>query len=242
MTAHDDFAFEPIPGLPETPPAGEQILWQGAPNPRAFAIEVMRLKPIAIIALLLAGWRLAAGIHDGESAAALTSTLAWTLGSGVAVLALLYTAGHLMAKGTIYTLTSQRLVIRHGVAMPMAINVPFKQIAGAALAAPERAPLHALLGPATSSIALHMMPGSRASLIALWPHARPFKWIKPEPALRGLTDGPKVAHLVSSALVAYDRQASVTQTVVTQAVVTQTVVRPAASSKIGGTSRESEAA
>ena len=30
--SHDDFAIEPIPGLPERPPQGEEILWQGRPN------------------------------------------------------------------------------------------------------------------------------------------------------------------------------------------------------------------
>ena len=29
---HDDFAVEPIKGLPEVPPKGEQILWQGQPD------------------------------------------------------------------------------------------------------------------------------------------------------------------------------------------------------------------
>ncbi len=30
--SHDDFAFEPIPGLPGTPPRGETLLWQGRPT------------------------------------------------------------------------------------------------------------------------------------------------------------------------------------------------------------------
>jgi hypothetical protein len=29
---HDDFAFEPVKGLPELPPEGEHLLWQGRPN------------------------------------------------------------------------------------------------------------------------------------------------------------------------------------------------------------------
>ncbi len=29
---HDDFEAEPIKGLPEMPPEGEVILWQGQPN------------------------------------------------------------------------------------------------------------------------------------------------------------------------------------------------------------------
>ena len=29
MSAHDDYEIEPIPGLPERPPLGEEVLWQG---------------------------------------------------------------------------------------------------------------------------------------------------------------------------------------------------------------------
>ncbi len=32
MSRHDDFAFDPLPGLPEALPAGENILWQGRPD------------------------------------------------------------------------------------------------------------------------------------------------------------------------------------------------------------------
>jgi hypothetical protein len=34
---HDDFAVEPVRGLPEKPPAGEIILWQGRPDTIALA-------------------------------------------------------------------------------------------------------------------------------------------------------------------------------------------------------------
>ena len=32
MSGHDDFAFDRMPGLPERPPRGELILWQGRPD------------------------------------------------------------------------------------------------------------------------------------------------------------------------------------------------------------------
>ena len=34
---HDDFAVEPLPGLPAQPPKGEVILWQGRPQTFALA-------------------------------------------------------------------------------------------------------------------------------------------------------------------------------------------------------------
>ncbi|MEO1362599.1 MAG: PH domain-containing protein, partial [Pseudomonadota bacterium] len=36
---HDDFEIEPVAGLPEAPPEGEQILWQGRPDTWALARE-----------------------------------------------------------------------------------------------------------------------------------------------------------------------------------------------------------
>jgi hypothetical protein len=40
---HDDFAVEPVKGLPEKPPAGEVILWQGRPDTWALAREALNL-------------------------------------------------------------------------------------------------------------------------------------------------------------------------------------------------------
>jgi hypothetical protein len=35
--SHDDFAFEPVPGLPAPLPKGERILWQGSPRWQSLA-------------------------------------------------------------------------------------------------------------------------------------------------------------------------------------------------------------
>ena len=41
--SHDDFAAEPINGLPELPPRGEVILWQGRPNWLRLTVESLNL-------------------------------------------------------------------------------------------------------------------------------------------------------------------------------------------------------
>jgi hypothetical protein len=188
---HDDFAFEPIPGLPEHLPAGEKLLWQGAPEPVAFAIEVMRLRFVAAMVAGLVLWRAVAGVHDGIGGKAVLVVAGCTLIGGFIAMALLGLAGWLMARGTIYSITSQRLVIRHGVAMPMAINIPFTKIASAASA-------DSVAG--STSIAMSLMPGTRSSLIALWPHARPWHLRQPEPSVRCIADGERVASVLASAL------------------------------------------
>jgi hypothetical protein len=188
---HNDFAFEPIPGLPEHLPKGETLLWQGAPDPIAFVVEVMRLRLVAGLVAGLVLWRTAAGLHDGIGASALTVVVGGTLIGGLIAIGLLGLSGWLMARGTIYSITSQRLVIRHGVAMPMAINIPFTKVANAAVAEG--------FGSSTT-IALTLLPKARSSLVALWPHARPWHVRQPEPSLRCIADGERVASLLAEAL------------------------------------------
>jgi hypothetical protein len=106
-------------------------------------------------------------------------------------LTVLAVSGVLMARGTVYSLTSRRLVIRHGVAMPMSINVPFSKIESAALSEGRNG---------IGSVAFQPHARSRTSYVALWPHARPWQVIRPEPMLRCIPDAASVAHLAAQAM------------------------------------------
>ncbi|MCA3543939.1 MAG: PH domain-containing protein, partial [Rhodobacter sp.] len=64
MSQHDDFSFEPVPGLPERPPPGEEILWQGRPDTLALAREAMGLTWIGGYFVLIAVWRAGAAAAD----------------------------------------------------------------------------------------------------------------------------------------------------------------------------------
>ena len=55
--AHDDFATEPVPGLPEKLPEGETILWQGRPDWWALTREALSLWWVMGYFALLAAWR-----------------------------------------------------------------------------------------------------------------------------------------------------------------------------------------
>ena len=59
---HDDFQVEPVRGLPEAPPEGEKILWQGAPATWALAKEALAIHWVAGYFVLLATWRAAANL------------------------------------------------------------------------------------------------------------------------------------------------------------------------------------
>ncbi|MEM1103487.1 MAG: hypothetical protein AAGH48_05230, partial [Pseudomonadota bacterium] len=54
---HDDFAAEPIRGLPEALPEGERILWQGEPTWRQLAVNVFHIRALAIYFGVLMIWR-----------------------------------------------------------------------------------------------------------------------------------------------------------------------------------------
>ena len=55
--SHDDFEIEPLEGLPEVPPEGEEILWRGRPSTMALAREAMNLNWIIGYFIVLMAWR-----------------------------------------------------------------------------------------------------------------------------------------------------------------------------------------
>ena len=56
MSHHDD-DFEPVPGLPETLPQGEQMLWQGSPQWWSLALRAFRLREVGVYFGFLMAWR-----------------------------------------------------------------------------------------------------------------------------------------------------------------------------------------
>ncbi len=130
---HDDYQSEPIRGLPERPPAGETILWQGAPSSWELAKDVFHIRLVAVYFGGLMAWRahtrMAATGDPHVAVAALVSLLPVAL-FGLGLLGLLAV---LLGRTTVYTITSQRIVIRAGVAITYALNIPFKQVDSATI-------------------------------------------------------------------------------------------------------------
>ena len=109
---------------------------------------------------------------------------------GLGLLALL---AWLCSRTTVYTITNRRVVLRIGVALPTAINIPFKAIGGAKLG------LHS---NGVGDIPLALVGEERMAYSNLWPHVRPWRLAKPEPMLRSIPDAQRVAQVLSTALVA----------------------------------------
>jgi Bacterial PH domain len=176
--------------LPGDIPEGEKILWHGHPRWVSLARRAYRADFVAAYFVALTVWNcLSVGRSSGYVAAGLIG--AKTIGIGGAALALLALLAYASARTTLYVVTTRRLVLKVGVALPIFINLPFTQIASAA------ARLH---GDGTGDIPLALTPPQRVAYFALWPHARPFHFRNPQPALRCVANGVEVAETVSRAL------------------------------------------
>lgn len=183
--------IEPILGLPETLPEGERILWQGTPRWRALARSAFHTRKVAIYFGLIAAWRIASGIADGESAAAIAVGALFLVPIALAAIGLLSFLAFMSAKATVYTLTNRRIVMRFGVALPLTVNVPFRIVHAAGLR---------LNADGTGDIPLALNGRDKIAYLALWPHARPWRLAKPEPMMRCVPDAARVAEMLSEAL------------------------------------------
>ena len=188
--SHDDFATEPVRGLPETPPEGERILWQGAPDWRSLLWRAFALRWVLLWFAVLAVWRGAELVMAGEGAGAiLASAVALLPLAGAAALALGLIAW-LTARSSVYTLTTRRVAMRVGM-LTITFNIPHRWIAAARLRAyPD----------GTGDIALATSGETRLAYLMLWPHARPWQLKTPEPALRCIPEAGRVADLLAGAL------------------------------------------
>ena len=179
-----EFDHEPIRGLPGQLPAGEHILWQGAPDWRMLARTAFHVRKVAAYFALLALWGAATGSWTGAAV---------TLAMGAAGVGLLHLFAWAAARSTVYTLTEKRLVFRYGTALTKCINVPLAMI--------ERADLR-LLPRGTGDIPLRIVGRPGLGWLMLWPHARPWAFATPQPMLRAIPDAQGVARMLAERLAA----------------------------------------
>lgn len=193
----DEDEFEPIRGLPEIPPEGEHILWQGSPTVRSIMHRVMHLGMVTVYFTALFAWAAYEFVGDGLSlsqALGAASIMIVPLGFLLFLLAFLAWA---IAKTSVYTVTNRRIVLRVGVALSKAVNIPFAQIVGAE----ER-----VCRDGTVDIAVQMAGDVRPHYLLLWPHVKPRNWRQVKPLLRGIKAEDPVRRILVDALVAFHDQ------------------------------------
>lgn len=182
---------EPMRGLPEVLPEDEKLLWQGQPSATGLLFGAFRLRWIIGYFVLTTFARLTylASIEASPiemNSVALTSLL-------TCILATLVLSGiaFAMSRAAVFSITTKRVVIRHGVALPKFVNAPFAVMKSAQL---KRRSVR------IGDIALQMEEAGRTPYLHLWPFAKPFHYSSPQPMLRSVKDPEAVAETLAKAV------------------------------------------
>lgn len=216
--SHDDFEFEPIRGLPATLPPGEQLLWQGSPAWKSLAVHAYHARKIALYFGVLVLWRIGVGIKNSHALADVAVSCAFLLTLGAVAIGVMCLLAHLASRVSVYSITSKRVLIRHGIAVPMTLNIPFTAIESADLKE---------FSDHTGDIALKVLPTQRVGYMITWPHLRPDVITRPQPSLKSLPDASQAAEILARAL-AFD-------SAMTGARVESSLPRPPSSAVANGT-------
>jgi lipid-A-disaccharide synthase-like uncharacterized protein len=185
----DDFAVEPIVGLPELLPKGEVILWQGRPNWLRLTIESLNLWWVIGYFGLLVAWRFVTVIDYLPLGTAVSVSVPFLFVAAFVGL-LLCSIGYIQARSTVYTITNRRVVMRIGAALTMTLNLPFTKIDNAAVAKKRGG---------FGNIAFETSGTTKFSYFVLWPHARSWYFGKPQPTLKCIPDIEKVSSILGEA-------------------------------------------
>jgi hypothetical protein len=185
--------FVPNLALPGPLPAGEALLWRGRPQWRRLALRGFHVRQVAIYFGLLAVWHIASDLIAGDGVVSTAMALIWLLVPCLAACGVLLLLAWLSSRTTQYTITSRRIIMQFGVALPMTLNIPFRIVGAAALR---------LYADGTGDIPLTLTGADRVAFLMLWPHARPWRVARAEPMLRAIAGAKQVSEILAGAVVA----------------------------------------
>ncbi len=188
MSEHD---FEEIRGVPGHLPEGEHILWQGAPNWSILGQQAFHVRAVAGYFAVMFAWRLLASVSAGQALPKVLQSILLVSPIAVLTVGVLAGLGWLYARTTVYTITNKRVVIRFGVALPKAFNIPLRIVESAAVKT---------LANGAGDLALVLKDDNKIAFAHLWPNARPWKLKSPEPTFRAIADVKAAASILASAM------------------------------------------
>lgn len=154
-------------------------------------MRVLHIRAVAIYFGAVLVLRLAAGWYLKQPWENVATSILWLSALGAATIAFLAWVARLIARGTVYTVTTRRVVMRFGVVVPMSINIPFTIVQAAGLRT---------YADGTGDIPLRLGGDGRIAYPHLWPHARPWSMQRPEPMLRCLPEAGFAATILADAL------------------------------------------
>jgi len=187
-----DHHFEMVPGLPGPLPQGERLLWQGSPSWWQLTSRAFRFGWLAVYFGILAVWRASTAIADGGGAFDAAFAGGLMVVAGLAAALVLVLIGWSSARASTYSITNRRVVISHGVALPLSVNLPFGMIESADLKT---------YSDGTGDISLSLNGDQHLAYLVLWPHARPWRFSKVEPMLRAVPGAVAIARILGDALI-----------------------------------------
>jgi hypothetical protein len=185
------FKGRPASGLPERLPEGETLLWQGAPDWKSLARYAFRVRIIGCYFAALVTWRVGASLLGGHSVSESIGTCVNGTFMGVVSVAMFCVFAMIIARTTTYTITSKRVVITYGAALPKSVNLPFSRLEAADMRVDGR---H------TGDIVLRLPEKVRLSYLLLWPHVHAGKNGRAEPVLRCIAAPAQVAEILTGAV------------------------------------------
>jgi hypothetical protein len=168
-------------------------LWQGSPDWKALAIRAYHVRKVVLYFLVLIVWRIGIGLNSGHDTAGMAASCALLVGLGATAVGVLSLIAYWTSRAAVYSITSRRVLLRHGIAVPLTLNVPFSAVDSAGLK---------MYADGTGDIALSVAPGQRVGYLITWPHLRPGQISRPCPGFRAVPDAARAAEILSLALAA----------------------------------------
>ncbi|GEM_PF-3505867 len=177
----------------------EQMLWQGGPTFSSMAVRLYHIRAVAAYGVFLILADIVQAKMQGLTLwpaleAAGPSLL--TMAGGMAIFAALAWCS---ARTTRYTVTSHRVVMQCGLALPKKIGIPLHKVGAVAVRTRN---------DGTGDITLLPRPGTKLMYLKLWPFARPWHFRKPEPMLRDVPGAGFVASMLSRNVASVAEQAA----------------------------------
>lgn len=183
--------YASVQGLPGPLPTGERLLWQDTPTTWGLVSGALRVPLVAGYFLCIALWQGISGVAEGRSVESTLHGLMAPLLLGAVACVVLFGIGWAAARSTVYTITDRRIVIQHGIALSMSLNLPFTQIDAAALRMRRNG---------TGDLAIRVSRPARVGYLLTWPHVRPGHYLQPQPSLRALAEPQRAAQVLAAAL------------------------------------------
>ena len=177
----------------------ERTLWEGGPSFTSMVLRLYHIRAVAVYGIMLTLADLVqAKLHGQTLWPALSATIPGML-TTLGTVAIFAALAWCSARTTRYTITTHRVIMQCGLALPKTISIPLPQIASVAVR---------VRADGAGDVTLKPQPGSTLMFLKLWPFARPWHFRAPEPMLRDVPTGGYVASMLSRNVAAAHRDAA----------------------------------